>query len=107
VFTKGQKVVCIDGDFPPEARKLFVALPEKDKVYTVRAVYIGRGSYFAHDSGSRDGEIGVLLEEIRNPADPALKKGLQGELGFNSERFAPLQTETEDQELTEEIAIPA
>ncbi len=82
------------------ARLLYQHLPQKDSVYTVRAVYIGRGNYTRANSGKKDGEIGVLLEELVNPQDPALKHGLNGELGFNSERFAPLQTE--DDELTRE-----
>jgi hypothetical protein len=72
-------------------------------------VYIGRGNYYRHDSGRKDGEIGVLLEEILNPADPALRKGLNGELGFNGERFAPLETteESRETEREEEIGVPA
>ena len=50
----------------------------------------------------KDGEIGVLLEEILNPRDPALKSGLNGELGFNAERFAPLEESTGESALTEE-----
>lgn len=80
------------------ARLLYRYLPKKDSVYTVRAIYIGRGNYTRTESGKKDGEIGVLLEELVNPRDPALKQGLHGELGFNSERFAPLQSE--DDELT-------
>lgn len=108
MFVKGQKVVCINDDFPPEARKLFVDFPKKGSVYTVRAMYIGRGSYFRHESGQKDGEIGLLLEEILNPRDPSLKKGLNGELGFNSERFAPLETDSEEmtEEREEVVAIP-
>ena len=104
MFQKGQKVVCINDDFPSPARKLYVQLPKKDSVYTVRAVYIGRGNYTAAGSGRMEGEIGVLLEEIRNPTDPSLKAGLSGELGFNSERFAPLQynTDTEERETWQE-----
>ncbi|HAB15782.1 MAG TPA: hypothetical protein DCE44_04950 [Verrucomicrobiales bacterium] len=82
------------------AHLLFKFLPKKDSVYTVRAVYIGRGNYTRAQSGQRDGEIGVLLEELVNPRDPSLKRGLHGELGFNSERFAPLQT-NEDEESAE------
>lgn len=117
MFSKGQKVVCINDDFPPVAHELFERLPVKDKVYTVRAVYVGRGNYTRAESGKRDGEIGVLLEEIVNPRDPALKQGLNGELGFNSERFAPLHHDTEDEaadefaEATEEreepVLVPA
>ena len=96
MFQKGQKVVCIDDEFPPHAHELFDRVPKKDSVYTVRAIYIGRGNYTKDESGKKDGEIGVLLEEIRNPADPSLRAGLNGELGFNSERFAPL-LDDEDQ----------
>ena len=98
MFAKGQKVVCINDEFPPMARLMFKALPVKDVVYTVRAIYIGRGNYTRADSGKKDGEIGVLLEELVNPRDPSMKAGLNGELGFNSERFAPLESDTEDAE---------
>ncbi|MCE2827529.1 MAG: hypothetical protein LW626_10655 [Verrucomicrobium sp.] len=102
MFSKGQKVVCINDDFPPEAAVLFAELPRKDRVYTVRGMYIGRGNYYRHESGKKDGEIGLLLEEILNPRDPALKTGLNGELGFNSERFAPLETDEESATAEEE-----
>jgi hypothetical protein len=109
MFVKGQKVVCINDEFPPEARKLFVDFPKKGSIYTVRAMYIGRGSYFRHESGQKDGEIGLLLEEVLNPRDPSLKQGLNGELGFNSERFAPVQAdEAEDSVENElEVSVPA
>ena len=113
MFTKGQRVVCINDDFPELAYELFERLPKKDSVYTVRATYIGRGNLTRAESGQKEGEIGVLLEEIRNPRDPALKSGLDGELGFNSERFAPLQedeaelTRSASLEDDEEILIPA
>ncbi len=108
MFSKGQKVVCINDDFPPEAAVLFAELPKKDQVYTVRGMYIGRGSYYRHESGKKDGEIGLLLEEILNPRDPGLKTGLNGELGFNSERFTPLETNVEGAtaEEEEEFALP-
>lgn len=113
MFTKGQKVVCINDDFPALARKMYSQLPRKDVVYTVRAVFLGRGNLTAAGSGKQDGEIGILLEELSNPRDPALKNGLDGELGFNSERFAPLQhdsgelvgdAEEEEEEMTVVLA---
>jgi hypothetical protein len=104
VFAKGQKVVCVNDEFPPMAYQLFQQLPKKDSVYTIRAVYIGRGNYTKAESGKRDGEIGVLLEELVNPKDPSLRDGLNGELGFNSERFAPLQTD--EDELVEPLSQP-
>ena len=111
MFNKGQRVVCINDDFQTLAYELFEQMPKKDSVYTVRACYIGRGNLTQAGSGKQDGEIGVLLEEVRNPRDPALKSGLNGELGFNSERFAPLEEKTDESTLTEEedeeILIPA
>lgn len=111
MFAKGQKVICINDEFPPAASRLFQQLPRKDVVYTVRAVYLGRGSYTRAESGQRDGEIGLLLEEIVNPRDPALRKGLNGELGFNSERFAPLEHSTDESEAEVEkedsVLVPA
>lgn len=88
MYTKGTKVVCINADFPEAAKRLYKVLPVKDTVYTVRSTYVGRGNFTKADSGKMDGEIGVLLEEIRNPIDPTLRAGLTGELGFNAERFA-------------------
>jgi hypothetical protein len=105
MFVKGQKVVCINDDFPPEARKLFVDFPKKGSIYTVRAMYIGRGSYYRHESGQKDGEIGLLLEEVLNPRDPSLKQGLNGELGFNSERFAPLQADEAEDSVENELEV--
>lgn len=100
MFSKGQKVVCINDEFPPMAKLLFTHLPKKDSVYTVRGVYIGRGNYTRAGSGKKDGEIGVLLEEIVNQRDPALKQGMDGELGFHSERFAPVESD-QDTEVSE------
>lgn len=111
MFVKGQKVVCINDEFPPQALELYGQLPKKGSVYTVRSVFIGRGNYTRAESGQREGEIGILLEELSNPRDPALKQGMSGELGFNSERFAPLEYATDDAELTEtkedEVLVPA
>ena len=111
MFAKGQKVVCINDEFPPMARLMFKALPGKDVVDTARAIYIGRCKYTRTDSAQQHGEIGVLLEELVNPRDPSMKAGLNGELGFNSERFAPLESDTEDAERVAEkedlILLPA
>jgi hypothetical protein len=95
MFSKGQKIVCVDDKFHPDTVKLFVAFPKKDAVYTVRAVYIGRGNTRAADSGKMEGEVGVLLAELLNPIDPGLKQGLAGELGFKAERFAEIQPPAE------------
>lgn len=99
MFLKGQKVVCINDTFDSLVVRLYAQIPRKDSVYTVRSVYVGRGNVTREGSGQQDGEIGILLEEIVNPRDPALKQGLNGELGFNSERFAPLEYDEEIERL--------
>lgn len=110
MFTVGQKVVCVDDQFDSLTASVYRALPVKDVVYTIRAVYVGR-SQLACAPGSSDGEIGVLLVELVNPPDPGnLHKQ---ELGFKSERFAPLLTDEETRtnqqhdEATEEVLVPA
>jgi hypothetical protein len=62
--------------------------PVKGKTYTVRAVFVGRKIMHPKE-GSIEIEIGLLLRELVNGKDPR-NKYLQ-ELGFNSERFRPLQ----------------
>lgn len=110
-MTKGEKVVCIDAKFSPESARLYQQLPIQDQVYTIRSVYVGRGNTLKADSGKMDGEIGVLLEEIVNPSDPALKDGLKAELGFKSERFAPLtkveEPMVETEVMDDGILVPA
>ena len=83
---KGQKVVCINDTFPEILRAIYQQLPVKDKVYTVREVFLGREKIV---NGADTATVGLLLEELRNPPDP-FHAGQQ-ELGFSSERFAPLE----------------
>ena len=86
-MVKGQKVVCINDTFTPAIRALYKQLPVKDNIYTVREVFLGREKIVkAGDSAT----VGLLLEELTNPSDP-FHRGEQ-ELGFSSERFAPLNT---------------
>lgn len=95
MFQVGQQVVCIDDAFPEIVQMVYEQLPEEGKIYTVRAVYVGRGKIVNKKPGSSDGEIGILLQELHNPPDP---KHLGGnELGFNSERFRSLTELTEDE----------
>lgn len=104
---KGQRVVCVDDQFTGVSRLLYVQLPKKGSVYTVRAVYIGR-SRLRTGGGEGEGEIGVLLEELQNPRDPTLKQGLDGELGFKAERFAPFEAESDSdaaEERQEEVLV--
>ncbi len=98
---KGQKVVCINDGFPAIVRAIYKQLPVKGVTYTVRDVFLGREKVVkAGDSAT----VGLLLVELVNPPDP-LHKGQQ-ELGFNSERFAPLEElpdETAEAELAEAV----
>lgn len=83
---KGQKVVCINDSFPSLVKAIYKQLPVKGKSYTIREVFLGREKVIkAGDSAT----VGLLLLELINPPDP-LHRGQQ-ELGFNSERFAPLE----------------
>ena len=83
---KGQKVVCINDSFSALVKAIYKQLPVKGKTYTIREVFLGREKVIkAGDSAT----VGLLLVELVNPPDP-LHRGQQ-ELGFNSERFAPLE----------------
>lgn len=85
-MVKGQKVVCINDTFSDFVRAIYRQLPVKDKTYTIREVYLGREKVVnAGDSAT----VGLLLQELVNPPDP-FHAGQQ-ELGFSSERFAPLE----------------
>jgi hypothetical protein len=96
----GQQVVCVDDSFPGPLAKYYVNLPVKGKTYTIRAVFIGRR--VMHTSpGAADGEIGLLLQELINGPDPRNKHGQ--ELGFNSERFRPLQLLDDSEESQDEL----
>lgn len=104
MFTTGQKVVCIDDKFDPWVYDLFRALPRKDAVYTVRAMRAGRSNpKFALNDDAElqmvDAEFDILLllKELQNPDDP--HSSVKQELGFRSERFAPLQTEEKEDEV--------
>jgi hypothetical protein len=84
-MVKGQKVVCINDTFPPYVLGLYKQLPKKGDVYTVREVFLGREKVV---KGGESATVGLLLEELKNPPDP-FHQGQQ-ELGFSSERFAPV-----------------
>lgn len=98
----GDKVECIDGNFPGPLRKLYHHLPVKGKEYVIREVYVARGIAFPSKPGSADGEIGVLLEGVINPPDP--KNIHHRELGFKAERFRVLEEKTEFETVHQSIA---
>ena len=98
-MVKGQKVVCINATFPPIIQALYKQLPVKGDVYTIREVFLGREKIVR---GGDSATVGLLLEELKNPPDP-FHQGKQ-ELGFSSERFAPIE-ELPAEEAEEEDAI--
>ena len=100
-MVKGQKVVCINDTFSPTIRALYKQLPVKDNIYKVREVFLGREKIVR---GGDTATVGLLLEELKNPPDP-FHQGEQ-ELGFSSERFAPLN-ELPDEKVEEEALIGA
>ncbi len=100
-MVKGQKVVCINDTFSPTIRALYKQLPVKDTIYTIREVFLGREKVVR---GGDTATVGLLLEELTNPKDP-FHQGEQ-ELGFTSERFAPLN-ELPDEEVEELQTIGA
>jgi hypothetical protein len=98
---KGQKVVCINDSFSEFVRALYTQLPVKGDTYTIREMFLGREKIV---KGGDSATVGLLLEELVNPPDP-FHAGQQ-ELGFSSERFAPVEElPAEEAEQEEEVAI--
>ena len=85
-MTKGQRVVCVNDTFSSLVKALYQQLPVKGRTYTIREVYLGREKVV---KGGDTATVGLLLEEVVNPPDPFHVGG--EELGFSSERFAPLE----------------
>jgi hypothetical protein len=83
---KGQKVVCINDTFSDVVKAAYKQLPVKGNTYTIREVFLGREKIV---KGGDSATVGLLLQELVNPPDP-FHVGKQ-ELGFSSERFAPLE----------------
>ena len=96
----GEQVVCVDDRFPRPLARYYPNLPIKDKTYTIRAVFIGRG--VMHPVGEViDGEVGLLLKELVNGMDPRHKH--KQELGFNSARFRSLRDQDASADDEEEL----
>ncbi len=102
---EGQKVICINDQFTPAIHQMYDQLPVKDVIYTVREVSMGRGKIavirngrYVPNGGVGFPELRILLNELHNPPDPLC---IQRELGFNAERFAPLETAEESEERKE------
>src|SRR5690606_37764431 len=103
MFSTGQKVVCINDTFEPWVYDLYSALPKKDRTYTIRAVAVGRSNpkFSVNDDAEikltdAEFDILVLLQELKNGEAP--HSSVKQELGFRSERFAPLEEEEEEAE---------
>ncbi len=110
MFKTGQQVVCIDDQFDPWVFDLYQALPKKDQIYTVRAIRSGRSKpqFVVNDDAQiqlagAEFDILLLLNELHNPDDP--HSSVKQELGFRSERFAPLLEQTEEEEAAELIGV--
>jgi hypothetical protein len=108
----GQKVVCIDDQFPTWVHEIYTALPVKGGTYTIREVAPGRGIFVVigedgqpvrDGGGDRQPEIQILLAELHNPPDPQCPGR---EIGFRSERFAPMEEIEQENEEVEEFAFP-
>jgi hypothetical protein len=96
---KGQRVVCINDTFNGFVRSVYKQLPDKGKTYTIREVFLGREKIV---KGGDSATVGLLLEELINPPDP-FHVGKQ-ELGFSSERFAPLEEHPPEEAEVGELA---
>jgi hypothetical protein len=110
MFQTGQKVVCINDQFEPWVYDLYTALPKKDRIYTVRSMAAGRSNpkFSVNDDAEiklTDAEFDILLllKELQNPDDP--HSSLKQELGFRSERFAPLQADSQEEEESELVGV--
>ena len=102
MFYAGEKVVCINDTFEPLHRKLYRELPKKGDIYTVRECSIGRTKTGAVDPGI---SFRLLLEEMTNDLDPYMDEASAEELGFRSDRFAPLSSLEEEEELEESMTM--
>jgi hypothetical protein len=78
----GQKVVCIDDNFPKAVTLFYKSLPKKGQVYVIRDVVLG-----VNWKGEA-GEVCIYLIGLNNPRS---KTPPFPERGFNSERFRPLE----------------
>ena len=111
MFEVGQRVVCVNGDFSPTVRHLYKSLPVKDGVYTVRDVGIGRARVTSGGGGENEVSYLLLLEELHNPDDPYMPEGAAEEMGFRSDRFAPLEeienVEEEEEEVPHAFSLTA
>jgi hypothetical protein len=86
----------VNDDFSATVRHIYRQLPRKDEIYTVRDVRIGRTQVTGGDVSYL-----VLLRELHNPDDPYMRDGAGEEMGFRSDRFAPLIDTSVEEEAVE------
>ena len=87
MFHKGQKVVCIDGEFDdPEFWEIY---PKAGGIYTIRDFF----------------EDFLYLEEIINP-DFDYKEGGSGECCFDPANFRPLTSKPTSIEVFQKMLTP-
>lgn len=96
MFEPGQKVVCVDGDFPPGVRDIYNALPVERTIYTVRDVVPGLGP---SGNEEKDQQPAVYLAELVNLPN---RHGI--EPGFACRRFAELEEVAESAEAYAELS---
>jgi hypothetical protein len=101
MFTTGQKVVCVNGEFPDWIKKLYRELPVKDVVYVVRGTTVGVG--YGSNGREDEGEICVYLVGLNNPTS---NKPPYRERGFKWDRFRPLETTTETNAESQPESVP-
>jgi hypothetical protein len=102
MYEPGEKVVCVNSDFAPLHKAIYRNLPLQDTVYTVRECTLGRTRTGGADKGC---SFKVLLVELVNDPDPYMHPDQAEELGFRSDRFAPVISE--ELEVEAEIYEPA
>lgn len=89
----GELVICINDTFAPEVIRIIPFRPKRGKIYTIRQLVY-------HNINNK---TGLLLEEIVN--DPILLPNLSGlfEPSFDVNRFVPIDTPVEIDELVNEL----
>ena len=85
MFSVGQKVVCVDDQWPESVKEIYLSLPVKDSVYVVRAVRVGVKADELIMDMRRVLEQSLLLVGLYNPVN---KLGV--EAGFAASRFRAL-----------------
>lgn len=95
MYSKGDRLVCLSDKFHPEISYLYKNLPVKNQVYTCRDCTLGTTNVGAADQNPT---FLVLLEELINDIDPhTVMSSCPQELGFRSDRFAPVEEISEEE----------